>query len=120
MPDDAPDPSQNSPDPEEKLPLREARAAHSRDAPTSRASAQHTAAQRTSAHRAAPVSERRALMQLSSAGFELAIFSLLLGGAGYAVDHWFGNATPYFAIAGIVLGFCLGFYRLIVLASKMN
>lgn len=66
------------------------------------------------------VSERRALLQLSSAGFELASFSLLLGGAGYAVDHWLGNPTPYFAIAGIVIGFCLGFYRLIVLANKMN
>ena len=65
--------------------------------------------------------ERHALMQLSSAGFELASFALILGGVGYGIDHWLGNhVTPYFAIAGILLGFSLGFYRLIVLASKMN
>lgn len=64
--------------------------------------------------------QRRAMMQLSSAGFELASFSLLLGAAGYGIDHWLGTAKPYFAIAGVLLGFCLGFYRLIVLASKMN
>ncbi|EMI43914.1 AtpZ/AtpI family protein [Rhodopirellula sp. SWK7] len=64
--------------------------------------------------------ERQALMHLASAGFELASFSLILGGAGYGVDHWLGNSTPYFAIAGLLLGFSLGFYRLIVLASKMG
>ncbi len=64
--------------------------------------------------------ERQTLLRLASAGFELASFSLILGGAGYAVDHWLGNATPYLAIFGVILGFCLGFYRLIVLASKMS
>lgn len=64
--------------------------------------------------------QRQALLRLSSAGFELASFSLLLGGAGYALDYWLANAQPYFAITGILLGFCLGFYRLIVLANKMN
>ncbi|EMI52501.1 AtpZ/AtpI family protein [Rhodopirellula sallentina] len=70
--------------------------------------------------RAPTVRERQAMMHLASAGFELASFSLILGGAGYAVDHWLGNATPYFAIAGLLIGFSLGFYRLIVLASKMG
>ncbi|TWT65978.1 AtpZ/AtpI family protein [Allorhodopirellula solitaria] len=64
--------------------------------------------------------ERQSLLRLASAGLELASFSLILGGAGYAVDHWMDNSTPYIAIAGMLLGFCLGFYRLIVLASKMN
>ena len=67
-----------------------------------------------------PVGERQAMMRLASAGFELASFSLLLGGGGYSVDRWLGNVTPYFAIAGLLVGFSLGFYRLIILASKMN
>jgi F0F1-type ATP synthase assembly protein I len=66
------------------------------------------------------VGERQAMMRLASAGFELASFSLLLGGGGYLVDRWLGNITPYFAIAGLLVGFSLGFYRLIILASKMN
>lgn len=70
--------------------------------------------------RSPTVRERQAMMQLASAGFELASFSLILGGAGYGVDHWLGNATPYVAIAGLLIGFSLGFYRLIVLASKMG
>lgn len=65
-------------------------------------------------------SERQTLLRLASAGFELASFSLILGGAGYAVDHSMGFTTPYIAIVGVVVGFCLGFYRLIVLASKMS
>lgn len=65
-------------------------------------------------------SERRTMMRLASAGFELASFSLILGGAGYAVDRWMGNLTPYFAIAGLLLGFSLGFYRLIVLANRLS
>ncbi len=64
--------------------------------------------------------ERQSLLRLASAGFELASFSLILGGAGYGVDYWMGNATPYVGIAGVMVGFCLGFYRLIVLASKMG
>lgn len=73
--------------------------------------------------RVAPVqsaSERQTLLRLASAGFELASFSLILGGAGYAIDHWMSFTTPYVAIVGVLVGFCLGFYRLIVLASKMN
>lgn len=65
-------------------------------------------------------SERQTLLRLASAGFELASFSLILGGAGYAVDYWLGSTTPYIGIAGVLVGFCLGFYRLIVLASKMS
>lgn len=65
-------------------------------------------------------SERQALMRLSSAGFELASFSLILGAAGYGIDHAVGNENPYVGIAGLLLGFTLGFYRLIVLASKLS
>lgn len=64
--------------------------------------------------------DRQAMMRLASAGFELASFSLILGGAGYGVDHFMGNGTPYVAIAGLLLGFSLGFYRLIVLANRLS
>ncbi|TWU18930.1 AtpZ/AtpI family protein [Allorhodopirellula heiligendammensis] len=76
-----------------------------------------------SAHSPTPsqsAQERQTLLRLASSGFELATYSLVLGGAGYGLDHWLGNATPYFAIAGILLGFSLGFYRLIVMASKIS
>lgn len=65
-------------------------------------------------------SERQALLRLSSAGFELASFSLILGALGYGIDQAVGNANPYVGIAGLLLGFMLGFYRLIVLASKLS
>ena len=64
--------------------------------------------------------ERQAMMRLASAGFELASFSLILGGAGYGIDHAMGNETPYAAIVGLLLGFSLGFYRLIVLANRLS
>ena len=64
--------------------------------------------------------EQQTLMRLASAGFELASFSLILGGLGYAVDYSIGLVTPYFAIAGLLLGFSLGFYRLIMLASRLS
>jgi len=60
------------------------------------------------------------MMRLASAGFELASFSLILGAAGYAVDRWAGNPAPFVAIVGLLLGFSLGFYRLIVLANRMS
>lgn len=65
-------------------------------------------------------SERQALLRLSSAGFELASFSLILGAVGYGIDQAVGNENPYVGIAGLLLGFTLGFYRLIVLASKLS
>ena len=65
-------------------------------------------------------SERQALLRLSSAGFELASFSLILGAVGYGVDQAASNENPYVGIAGLLLGFALGFYRLIVLATKLS
>lgn len=65
-------------------------------------------------------SERQTMMRLASAGFELASFSLILGAMGYGIDYLMGNRTPYFAVAGVLLGFVLGFYRLIVLANKLS
>jgi len=36
---------------------------------------------------------------------------LLLGGIGYAVDHWKGT-SPWFLLGGLVLGLIVGFYEL--------
>ena len=36
---------------------------------------------------------------------------LLLGGIGYAVDIWRGT-SPWFLLAGLVLGLVVGFYEL--------
>jgi F0F1-type ATP synthase assembly protein I len=37
---------------------------------------------------------------------------LLLGGIGYAVDHWQGT-SPWGLVAGLGLGLVVGFYELI-------
>jgi F0F1-type ATP synthase assembly protein I len=36
---------------------------------------------------------------------------ILLGGIGYAVDYWRGT-SPWFLLAGLVLGLIVGFYEL--------
>ena len=36
---------------------------------------------------------------------------LLLGGIGYAVDQWWGT-SPWFLLAGLLLGLIVGFYEL--------
>jgi F0F1-type ATP synthase assembly protein I len=36
---------------------------------------------------------------------------MLLGGIGYAVDRWRGT-SPWFLLAGLVLGLIVGFYEL--------
>ena len=58
------------------------------------------------------------MMRLAAAGLELASFALILGAAGYWLDNSQGHATPYFGVAGVLIGFTLGMYRLIRLAMK--
>ena len=36
---------------------------------------------------------------------------LLLGGIGYALDRWAGT-TPWFLLAGLIMGIIVGFYEL--------
>ena len=36
---------------------------------------------------------------------------ILLGGIGYAVDQWWGT-SPWFLLAGLLLGLIVGFYEL--------
>ena len=46
-----------------------------------------------------------------SAGYTLIGAILLLGGVGYAVDSWFAT-SPWFLLAGLLLGIVVGFYEL--------
>lgn len=40
---------------------------------------------------------------------------LLLGGIGYALDRWM-DTSPWFLMAGLVLGIIVGFYELVKIA----
>jgi F0F1-type ATP synthase assembly protein I len=46
-----------------------------------------------------------------AASYTLVGAILLLGGIGYAVDHWRGTA-PWFLLTGLLLGIVVGFYEL--------
>ena len=48
----------------------------------------------------------------ASASYTLMGALLLLGGIGYAVDHWQGT-SPWGLVAGLGLGLVVGFYELI-------
>jgi len=67
-----------------------------------------------------PKRKRSGAGRLAGAGFELASYALILGGIGYAADQWLGNQQPWIGIAGLIVGFCLGFYRLIQLAGEIE
>jgi F0F1-type ATP synthase assembly protein I len=45
------------------------------------------------------------------AGYTLIGAILLLGGIGYAIDAWSGT-SPWFLIAGLLLGIIIGFFEL--------
>ncbi|WDQ17586.1 AtpZ/AtpI family protein [Rhodopirellula sp. P2] len=65
-------------------------------------------------------SNTQPMLRLASAGFELASFPLILGAIGYYwLDPWMGFETPFIAIAGVLVGFCLGFYRLILMVNQL-
>ncbi len=51
---------------------------------------------------------------------ELASYTLLLGAAGYWVDRRYGFPNPYVGVAGALLGFSLGMYRLIAVAVRSS
>ena len=48
----------------------------------------------------------------ASASYSLIGAIILLGGIGYAVDHWQGT-SPWFLLAGLTLGVIVGFYELV-------
>jgi F0F1-type ATP synthase assembly protein I len=48
---------------------------------------------------------------VASASYALIGALILLGGIGYAIDRWLGT-TPWFLLAGLLLGLVVGFYEL--------
>ena len=48
----------------------------------------------------------------ASAAYTLTGGILVLGGLGYALDRWLAT-SPWFVLAGLVLGIVVGFYALI-------
>ena len=46
-----------------------------------------------------------------AAGYTLIGAILLLGGIGYALDAW-RDTSPWFLVAGLLLGIVVGFYEL--------
>lgn len=65
-------------------------------------------------------SKRSDVGRLAGAGFGLASHALILGGGGYALDQWLGSPQPWLGVTGLIVGFCLGFYRLIRLAGEFE
>lgn len=61
-----------------------------------------------------------AARRLTGAGLELAGFALILGGLGYWLDRKIGWPNPYLGIFGVLAGFSLGMWRLILIANQMN
>ena len=47
----------------------------------------------------------------AAAGYTLIGAILLLGGIGYALDAWLGT-SPWFLLAGLLVGIVVGFYEL--------
>ena len=47
----------------------------------------------------------------AAAGYTLIGAIILLGGIGYALDSWRGT-SPWFLLAGLLLGLIVGFYEL--------
>jgi F0F1-type ATP synthase assembly protein I len=57
--------------------------------------------------------QRRAEQAGPAAGASYTLIGaiLLLGGIGYAVDHWRGT-SPWFLVGGLLLGIVVGMYEL--------
>lgn len=55
-------------------------------------------------------------IRFAGVGTELAASTLVLGGIGLWIDRSRGHETPYLTIAGALVGFAVGMYRLIRLA----
>jgi ATP synthase protein I len=49
---------------------------------------------------------------VAGASYTLVGGIILLGGIGYAVDHWWGSA-PWGLVIGLALGIVVGFYEII-------
>ena len=69
-------------------------------------------------NRAEDAAGRTAALRLAGLGLELAGSTLAMAGLGYVIDAARGHETPYATIAGTLVGFSLGMYRLIAIAVK--
>jgi F0F1-type ATP synthase assembly protein I len=49
---------------------------------------------------------------VAAASYTLVGGIVLLGGIGYAIDSWRGT-SPWFLLAGLLLGIVVGFYELV-------
>ena len=49
---------------------------------------------------------------VAAASYTLIGAIMLLGAAGYGLDHWLGS-SPWFLIGGLLAGIVVGFYELI-------
>ena len=47
----------------------------------------------------------------------LAAYSLGLGGLGWVADSYLGWQIPWLGIAGLLIGFAAGFYRLMAMVA---
>ena len=59
-------------------------------------------------------------MRYASLGLELAAGALVFGGLGYWLDGYRQHERPYLGIVGVLLGFSLGMYRLILVAIRSS
>lgn len=63
--------------------------------------------------RATEALQRNAERSGPAAGASYALIGaiVLLGGIGYAIDHWWGT-SPWFLLGGLLTGIIVGFYEL--------
>lgn len=63
---------------------------------------------------------RSPVFRLVGLGTELAGFTVVMLGIGYAIDSAFGHATRFATAAGALLGFTLGMVRFIRNVRRLN
>lgn len=58
------------------------------------------------------------VIRYASLGLELAAGALVFGGLGYWLDGYRQHERPYLGLVGVLFGFSLGMYRLILVAIR--
>jgi len=56
---------------------------------------------------------------ITSLGMEFALSEILGTGLGYWLDKKYGT-LPWFLLGGVLLGFCVGLYRIVTAANTQN
>ncbi len=57
-------------------------------------------------------------LAITTLGLEFAVFEILGGGVGFWLDKKY-HSSPWFLLAGVILGFMLGMYRVWRWAQEM-